>query len=84
MEENVEPSASVEELKKSVTEKNEQLKALNWQHEQVLNEVECQRVALQELEEMKNGLVEEKKRAEEEKKNRQDSILHHLSTLLEF
>ena len=84
MEENVEPSASVEELKKIVTEKNEQLKALNRQHEQVLNEVESQRVALQELEETKNGLVEEKKRAEEEKKNRQDSILHHLSTLLEF
>ena len=47
MEEKANFLASIEELNKSMTEKDEQLKELNSEHEQVVNYLKSQRVALE-------------------------------------
>ena len=50
MEEKANFLASIEELNKSMTEKDEQLKELNSEHEQVVNYLKSQRVALEKKE----------------------------------
>ena len=47
MEEKANFLASIEELNKSMTEKDEALKELNSKHEQVVNHLESERMALE-------------------------------------
>lgn len=75
MDENAHLRANIEELEKTLAEKDEESKLLRSQYEQVVNELESQRVTLEELEAARDKLVEEDNKAEEEERYRRGNLV---------